>query len=218
MTDEIVKSPVVIAEIGCNHMGDLEIAKKMIRAAKNFCNVDHVKFQKRNPRELLSSGQYEAPHPAPYHSYGRTYGEHREALEFGRDEYIELKNYAKEVDIAFFSTAFDFKSADFLSELNMPAYKIASGDLTSTPLLKYIAEIGKPMILSTGGASLNNVRRAYETIMTINSQLCILQCTAAYPIFNYEDMCLKVISTYRKEFPDVIIGLSDHESGISWQQ
>ena len=84
-------------------------------------------------------------------SFGPTYGQHREALEFGRDEYLELKAYAQSSASTFFATAFDFKSADFLADLDMPAYKIASGDLTNTPLLRYVAEIGKPMIVSTGG-------------------------------------------------------------------
>ena len=80
-------------------------------------------------------------------SFGPTYGAHREALEFGRDEYQELQAYAGELGITFFATAFDFASADFLAELDMPAYKIASGDLTNTPLLRYVAELGKPMIV-----------------------------------------------------------------------
>ncbi len=97
-------------------------------------------------------------------TYGATYGEHRESLEFGLDEYQELQAFARELGIAFFSTAFDLASADFLAELDMPAYKIASGDLTNTPLLRHVAEIGKPMILSTGGAPLDDVRRGYETV------------------------------------------------------
>jgi N-acetylneuraminate synthase/sialic acid synthase len=100
-----------------------------------------------------------------------------------------------------------------LAELDMPAYKIASGDLVNTPLLKYIAQVGKPMILSTGGGTIEDVKRAYNAIMPINSQLAILQCTAAYPV-NPEDMHLSVISTYREMFPETVIGLSDHESGI----
>jgi len=147
-------------------------------------------------------------------SFGPTYGAHREALEFGRDEYVELKHYATELGLTFFATAFDFKSADFLAELDMPAYKMASGDLANTPLLKYVAQIGKPMFVSTGGSTMEDVQRAYDTIMPLNPQLCLLQCTASYPA-DTEDMNLRVITTYRQQFPDVVIGLSDHQDGIA---
>ncbi len=203
----------VIAEIGHNHQGDINIAKKMIETAKE-CGANAVKLQKRDNRSLFTKELYNAPYNNE-NSYGTTYGAHREALEFSNEEYIELQAFAREKEITFFATAFDFISADLLQRLDIPAYKIASGDLTNTPLLEHIAAIGKPMIVSTGGAIIDDVRRAYDTIMPINSQLCLLQCTAAYPIFDYQDMNLNVINTYRKEFPDVIVGLSDHESGIA---
>ena len=113
-----------------------------------------------------------------------------------------------------FATAFDFASADFLAELNMPAFKIASGDLLNTPLLKYIAKLGKPMILSTGGGTLEDIQRAYFAIMAINQQLCILQCTANYPV-EPEDMNLRVITSLRERFRDIVVGLSDHQNGIA---
>ena len=147
-------------------------------------------------------------------SFGATYGEHRDALEFGESEYKELKAFAAEIGITMFSTAFDVASADFLAKLDMPAYKIASGDLNNIPLIRHVARIGKPMIISTGGASMDEVRRAYDVIMQINPQLCIMQCTSGYPCV-FEEMNLKVISTYRQEFPDAIIGLSAHDSGIA---
>lgn len=202
----------VIAEIGHNHQGNLETAKEIIAKAKEL-GVNAVKLQKRDNKALFTKGFYNSPYYSE-NSYGDTYGKHREFLEFGRDEYQELKKYCKELGITFFASVFDFNSADFLADMDMPAYKLASGDLTNTPLLKYVAEIGKPMIISTGGGTLDDVRRAYDTIMPINQQLCILQCTAAYPV-NPEDMHLRVITTYRETFPDVVIGLSDHESGIS---
>ncbi len=114
----------------------------------------------------------------------------------------------------FFSTAFDLQSADFLAELDVPAFKIASGDLKSTPLLRHVARMGKPMIISTGGAELDDVRRAYETIMPINTQLAILQCTAGYPAA-FDELDLRVIATYRREFPDAVVGFSSHDNGIA---
>ena len=203
----------VIAEIGHNHQGSLETAKKMVQTAKE-CGANAVKLQKRDNKTLFTSEIYNSPYDN-VNSYGATYGEHREALEFDKTEYSELIDYAKKLNIDLFATAFDFKSADFLANLDMPAFKIASGDLNNTPLLKHVAQFGKPIILSTGGGTLDDVKRAYDTIMPINKNLCILQCTAAYPIQNYEDMNLQIISTYRKTFPDIVIGLSDHESGIA---
>ena len=202
----------VIAEIGHNHQGSLEKCKNLFRMAKE-CGAHAVKLQKRDNKVLFTKAMYDSPYDHE-NSYGATYGEHRDFLEFGVDEYKALIDYAREIGITFFATAFDMPSADFLRELNMPAYKLASADLTNTPLLRKVAEFGKPMIVSTGGGSLEDVRRAYETIMPINKQLCILQCTAAYPV-EPEDMNLRVIETFRREFPDVVIGLSDHQNGIA---
>lgn len=202
----------IVAEIGHNHQGDLDKAKEMFNVAK-ACGADAVKLQKRNNRKLFTKKLFNKPYDNP-NSFGKTYGEHREFLEFGKQEYVELKQYAKEIEIDFFATAFDFESADFLAALDMPAFKIASGDLENIPLLKHVAKIGKPMIMSTGGANMEDVKRAYEAIMPINENLCVLQCTAAYPA-EHDILNLNVISTYRKAFPKNVIGLSDHENGIA---
>jgi sialic acid synthase len=202
----------VIAEIGHNHQGSLEKAKGLFLHAKE-CGVNAVKLQKRHNRSLYTKALYETPYNHE-NSFGSTYGEHRETLEFEKDEYLELKHYSKELGITMFATAFDFASADFLEDLDMPAYKMASGDLRNTPLLKYVAKFGKPIFISTGGSLMEDVERAYDTIMPINSSLCIMQCTAMYPA-EPEDMNLRVITTFRKRFPDIVIGLSDHQSGIA---
>ena len=202
----------VIAEIGHNHQGKLETAKEMFKAAKE-CGADAVKLQKRNNRELFTKAGYEKPYDNP-NSYGDTYGEHREFLEFGGIEYKELMDYADEIGVTFFSTAFDFSSADFLGKLDMPAFKIASGDLKNIPLLTHIAEFQKPMILSTGGGTMEDVNRAYDAIMPINQQLSILQCTAGYPA-DFDQLNLSVITTFRERFPNLTIGLSSHDNGIA---
>src|SRR5678816_1676951 len=147
-------------------------------------------------------------------SFGATYGEHREFLEFGKEEYVALQAYAKELGVDFFATAFDMASADFLESLNVPAYKIASGDLKSVPLLRHVASFGKPMIVSTGGALLEDVQRAYDAILPINPKLAILQCTAGYPAA-FDELDLRVIGTYREPFPDAVIGFSSHDNGIA---
>ncbi len=202
----------VIAEIGHNHQGSLEKAKELFEAAKE-CGVNAIKLQKRDSRALFTRAVYNQPYEHR-NSFGATYGVHRKALEFERAEYLELQRYAKELDITFFATAFDFPSADFLAELDMPAFKMASGDLTNIPLLKYVAGFQKPMLVSTGGGTIEDVQRAYDAIMPINPQLCIMQCTSGYPCV-FEEMNLRVITTYQERFPDIVIGLSAHDSGIS---
>jgi sialic acid synthase len=202
----------VIAEIGHNHQGSLEQAKAMVTMAKD-CGANAVKVQKRSNRTLYTREFFEQPYDNEF-SFGKTYGEHREALELGRDDYVELQRYSRELGITFFATPFDLESADFLAELDMPAYKLASADLLNTPLLRHVAGFGKPMLLSTGGATTDDVDRAVETVRPLNEQLCILQCTAAYPC-ETEDLNLRVITTLRERYPDFVIGLSDHQNGIS---
>src|SRR5215216_3912996 len=202
----------VIAEIGHNHQGDVEKCKELFRQAKD-CGANAVKLQKRHNRTLFTRAMYDKPYDNE-NSFGPTYGAHREALEFGRAEYLELEKYAAELGITFFATAFDFASADFLAELDVPVFKIASGDLRNTPLMEYVARIGKPMIISTGGGEMEDVRRAYEAIMPLNPRLAILQCTASYPAA-FEDLDLGVILTFRREFPGAVIGYSGHDNGIA---
>jgi sialic acid synthase len=202
----------IIAEIGHNHQGSLEQAKALFTVAKD-CGANAVKLQKRDNRSLYTREFYDRPYDNEL-SFGKTYGEHREALELGGDDYRELQRYARELGLTFFATAFDFESADLLAELDVPAFKFASADLVNTPLLRHVAAFGKPMFLSTGGATIEDVDRAVDTIRPINDQLCILQCTAAYPC-ETEDLNLEVITTLRERYPDFVIGLSDHQNGIS---
>lgn len=202
----------VIAEIGHNHQGDVEHCKRLFDAAAD-AGASAVKLQKRDNRALFTREAFDAPYNSE-NAYGPTYGTHREALEFDRDEYLALQQHAKGLGITFFATAFDVPSADFLADLDMPAYKLASGDLRSIPLLQYVARLGKPMIMSTGAATLDDVRRAYDAVAPINPDIAFLQCTAAYPP-EYEQLDLRVIDTYRREFPDVVIGFSGHDSGIA---
>jgi N-acetylneuraminate synthase/sialic acid synthase len=202
----------VIAEIGHNHQGEMEKARTLIRAAAE-CDVDAVKFQKRDNRRLFTKALFDKPYDNE-NSFGATYGEHREFLEFDRAQYVELKALAEELGLHFFATPFEEWSADFLAELDVPAFKIASGDLKNTPFLRHVATFGKPIILSTGGGTMEDVRRATEAIVPINRQLAILQCTATYPT-EAEDLHLRCIETFRREFPEQVVGLSDHFNGIA---
>ena len=202
----------VIAEIGHNHQGNLDTARQMFETAK-ACGANAVKLQKRHNRGLFTAAAYRKPYANP-NSYGETYGAHREFLEFEATEYRELKACADGLGLVIFATAFDFASADFLAAMDMPAFKVASGDLKNVPLLKHIAAFQKPVILSTGGGTMDDVRRAHDAIMPINPQLCILQCTAGYPAA-FEELNLRVISTFRERFPRAVIGLSSHDNGIA---
>lgn len=200
----------VVAEIGHNHQGDLAKCKALFKAAKD-CGADAVKLQKRDNKALFTPEMYRSPYNSE-NAYAPTYGEHREFLEFGLDEYRELQEYAVDIDITFFATAFDLPSLEFLIDLSMPAVKIASADLTYYPLLEAAAEWGGPVIISTGAAQIKQVRAAHKILKNVPH--AILQCTACYPAA-FEDLDLNVIGTYRDAFPDTVIGLSDHDKGIA---
>lgn len=201
----------VVAELGHNHQGDIVTAKRLIDEAS--ANGAHaVKLQKRNNKKLYTSDMYNRLYDNE-NSFGATYGEHREALEFGKKEYQELKRYAEQKGLVFFATAFDFDSADFLEDIDVPVYKIASGDITNHPLIEYIAKKEKPVFISTGASTIEEVKEAYHILKKHINEICIMQCTAAYPA-DSKDIHLNVINTYLKEFPDAIIGYSGHDNGI----
>lgn len=201
----------VIAEIGHNHQGEVDKAIKMIHVAA-ACGADAVKFQKRDNKKLYTKKMYNKPYENE-NSFGKTYGKHREALELGFDEYKELFKTAKKNNVEFMCTAFDFDSVDFLEELGIKSYKIASGDLTSLPLLEYIAKKNKPMFISTGASNFNEVKETYKFITAINKKICFLHCIASYPS-EYNQLNLNVIKRYLEELPEAVIGYSSHENGI----
>tara|TARA_B100000579_G_scaffold381141_1_gene349505 strand:- start:2 stop:1027 length:1026 start_codon:yes stop_codon:yes gene_type:complete len=201
----------IIAEIGHNHQGSLEKALQLVKMAKD-AGADSVKFQKRNNKKLYTKEFFNSKYDNR-NSYGETYGQHRDALEFDKQEFLEIKDYSKMLGINFFATPFDFDSIDFLDDLDVPAFKIASADLLNTPLQIEIAKRKKKIFLSTGHGTLDDVKRARDAITKYNSDLVIMHCCASYPA-NISDLNLSVIESYKKTFPDNIIGLSDHENGI----
>lgn len=200
----------VIAEVGHNHGGSLDTARAMIQEAAR-AGASAVKLQKRTLRAVFTPALLNAPYDNE-HSYGKTYGEHRAALEFTWEAYVACKLKAQESGIDFFATAFDEHAADFLMELGVPAIKIASGDLTNTPLIRHCASYGKPLILSTGGGEIPDIDRAVEACGT--TPHAILHCTAAYPLEPYQAN-LRVIFTLRERYPDTVIGWSSHSPGIT---
>ncbi|KAL4613235.1 sialic acid synthase [Arapaima gigas] len=201
----------IIAEIGQNHQGDMEIAKKMIRMAKE-CGADCAKFQKSELEFKFNRRALERPYSSK-HSWGRTYGEHKRHLEFSHEQYKELQKYAEEVGIFFTASGMDEMAMEFLHELNVPFFKVGSGDTNNFPFLEKTAQKGRPMVVSSGMQSMETMRRVYQTVKQHNQNFCIMQCTSSYPL-EPEDVNLRVITEYQKEFPDIPIGYSGHETGI----
>jgi sialic acid synthase len=195
----------VIAEVGHNHGGSVEKCKELFEAAK-WSGANAVKLQKRDNKTLYTEEMYNSPYNSE-HSYGRTYGEHREALEFDFDQYTLLKCYAEAIGLTFFATAFDVPSADFLAALKVPAIKIASGDCQNLELLKSVQKQNVPVIVSTGGGA--RPQAAYELF----DQIAILQCTSGYPA-NYDELNLRVIRKFRKRYA-CVVGWSGHDTGIA---
>ena len=197
----------IVAEIGLNHNGKFEIAKKLIDEAVK-AGADAIKFQKRNINKLLIREYINKPYLGP-NSFGNTYGEHRRNLELSDDDWYRLVKYSEKLGIDFFASAWDIDSADFLEKLGIPAYKIASADVTNLPLIERIAKKKKPIILSTGMSTLEEIDEAVKTVNKYTDKLIILHCISTYP-FDEQYANLNVMNTLKEryEFP---IGYSGHE-------
>ena len=201
-----------IAEIGNNHNGDYYLAKRTIEKAAG-AGAQAVKFQKRFINETFARELIEKPQTKDQ-IFGKTYGEYREALELDFDEFAKLKKYAEDSGVIFFATPFDKKSVDFLEEVGVNLYKIASFDVTHLPLLEYVAKKGKPMILSTGMASLEEVDEAVETILAHNKNLVILHCVSIYPAVD-DRLNLLSVPFLKERYAPLPIGYSGHEKDFA---
>lgn len=213
------KKPYVIAEIGCNHMGDMQIAKDMIDTAATFCKVDAVKFQKRCNRELLTEEQYNAPHPNPVNSYGKTYGEHREFLEFTKEQHRELKKYCEEKGIVYSTSVWDLTSAKEIAELNPEFIKIPSACNNNYEMLEWLCDNYKGEIqISFGMTTHEEEEKVVELFEKKgrNKDLIVYCCTSGYPV-PMEDVCLleitRLIESYGSRVKE--IGFSGHHNGIA---
>ena len=213
------KKPYIIAEIGCNHKGDMEIAKELIKVAKIFCNVDAVKFQKRNNRELLTEDQYNQAHPNPVNSYGDTYGAHREYLEFDVNQHQELKAYCEDIDITYSTSVWDLTSAKEITGLKPEFIKIPSACNNNVTMLEWLCENYKGELhISTGMTTKNEI----EDLVTLfkkydrNKDLVIYNCTSGYPV-PFEDVCLLDINLLIDKYKNDVkhIGFSGHHLGIA---
>lgn len=204
----------VIAEVGHNHGGSVPVAADMIRVAA-ACGADAVKLQCRDNATLYSPALLAQPYENE-NSYGKTYGEHRAALELTDAGLMTCGMVAEQSRVACFATAFDEVSADRIVKLGMPAIKIASGGLTDGALLRHVGSLGVPIILSTGGGTLRNIHEAVNMlVMSGCRQLAILHATAAYPVRDFAELNLACIQTLRDEYPEFVIGWSGHDSGIA---
>ena len=201
----------IIAEAGVNHNGDPVLAKKLIDIAAD-AGADAVKFQKRTVAEILIAEALARPYTVPT-SLGATYGEHREKLELSSEEFADLIAHAKSRGITLLASAWDPHSVDFLEELGIPAYKIASADCSNLPLIEYVAKTGKPVLLSTGMSDLAEVDEAVATVRRHNDQLVLFQCTSTYPADN-DQLNLRVIQTYKTRY-GCVVGYSGHERGLA---
>lgn len=201
----------IICEIGLNHNGNFDLAKEMVREAAE-CGVDAVKFQKRDIDSLMTKEAYDKPYEGP-NSFGKTYGEHRKALELSQDDFINLKNLAEINGVEFLCSAWDLKSVEFLEELDLKAYKIPSADVTNLPLIERIAKLNKTVIMSTGMCTLEEINRAWELLFDWECySVILLHCISAYP-FEDKYANLNIIKTLKKYFEiDCLpIGYSGHE-------
>lgn len=198
----------IIAEIGINHNGDLEIAKEMIRAAAH-AGADAVKFQKRTPAVCTPPEQQKQMRETPWGYI--SYLDYRYKVEFGLEQYREIDRACQKVGIDWLVSVWDEPSVDFMEEFETPAYKIPSASLTDAALLKYARKTGKPLIISTGMSTMEEIQRGVQAVGLEN--LLIMHCTSAYPC-EPEELNLRMVETLRREFPNTPIGYSGHEVGL----
>lgn len=203
----------IIAEIGQNHQGDIEVAKEMIATAK-LIGADCVKFQKSCLEKKFTSNALKRLYDSE-NSWGRTYGEHKRYLEFTIEQYKILQEFSSELNILFTASAMDIQSLQDLQILNVPVIKIGSGDANNIPLLTKAAQYPTPLIISTGMQCEKMVERIVE-IMEFNEKenYCLLHCVSSYPT-EPMDARLRMIDYYRKKFPGKCVGYSGHEQGIA---
>jgi len=211
--------PKVIAEVGCNHKGEMEIARELIMTAAMFCKADVVKFQKRCSKELLTEEQYNAPHPNPMHAYGETYGAHREFLEFDLDQHRQLKQWCEEFGIQYSSSVWDVTSAKEITELQPELIKIPSACNLHWEMLDYLCknyhgEIHLSFGMTTH-AEEDQIVAFFKNHGRAND-LVLYSCTSGYPVA-FEDICLLEITRLKEKFDGKVksIGFSGHHLGIA---
>ena len=210
---------LIIAEIGCNHMGNMEIAKDLIKSAADFCHVDAVKFQKRTPKELLTEEEYNAPHPNVANSFGETYGEHREYLELDLDQHKQLKEWCDKSGVIYSSSVWDLTAAKEIIQLNPVLIKIPSAANLNFQMLQYICDNYPGEIHVSFGMTTKKEQQEIVDFFKKNERnqdLVIYACTSGYPV-PFEDVCLYEIKYLQNQFGKDVkqIGFSGHHLGIA---
>lgn len=213
------KPPILAAEIGCNHKGDLETAKEMIHMAKSFCQADVVKFQKRNVKEYLTREQYNSPHPVPGNAYGPTYGAHREYLEFSTDQHRLLKEYCDGLGIIYSTSVWDLTSAKQIASLAPQMIKIPSACNNHYQMLEWLCEkFGGEIHVSLGMTTKVEEEKLIRLFdrMGRMKDLVLYACTSGYPV-PFKDVAIlevkRLYDTYASLVKD--IGFSGHHNGKS---
>lgn len=214
-----MEKPKIIAEIGCNHKGDFEIAKEMIKTAAEYCKVDIVKFQKRCNKELLSPKEYNAPHPHPENSYGDTYGAHREFLEFTAEQHAILKKYCEECGVIYSTSVWDLTSAKEIAALQPKLIKIPSACNLNKPMLEWLCDNYCGEIHVSFGMTTKAEEEQIVSFFESKNRakdLVIYNCTSGYPV-PFEDICLLELSRMREQYAHRVkaIGFSGHHLGIA---
>lgn len=209
----------IIAEIGCNHRGEFQTALEMIQVAAGICNVDAVKFQKRNPRESLTPEQYAAPHPVPQNSYGATYGEHREALEFDIDLHRKLKAFCEQWGVEYSSSVWDMTSARQIASLEPKMIKVPSACNTHFEMLRYLSDaFGGEIHVSLGMTTRDEEERIVELLRARGrlKDVVLYACVSGYPVA-FEDLSLLEVERLHREYGSSVnaIGYSGHHLGIA---
>jgi sialic acid synthase len=214
-----MKAPKVVSEIGCNHKGSLDIAKEMIKVTAEFVGADYVKFQKRTNKELLSEEEYSTPHPNPKNSYGATYGEHREFLEFSLEQHEELKHFCEKLNIGYATSVWDFTSAKEIAALKPDFIKIPSACNLNFAVIDYLlSDYSGDIHVSLGMTNRAEEKRIIERFDDSGAldRLVLYACTSGYPV-PHQDVCLLEINRFNKNYKDRVkaIGFSGHHLGIA---
>ena len=213
------KKPYIIAEAGCNHMGQMEIAHDLINTAAIFCKADAIKFQKRCPKEQLTPEQYNAPHPNPMNSYGDTYGAHREFLEFTAEQHAQLKSWCEEVGITYSTSVWDLTSAKEIAALNPVFIKIPSACNNHFEMLSWLCDNYEGEIQLSFGMTTHEEEEQIVRLFEKHGRakdLILFSCTSGYPV-PFEDVCLLEISRMREQSEKRVkaIGFSGHHLGVA---
>ncbi len=211
--------PIIIAEIGCNHGGNMELAHEMIKIASGFCKVDVVKFQKRTNRELLSPEEYNAPHPNPVNSFGATYGEHREFLEFNKEQHEQLLQWSNKEGVEYSTSVWDLTAAKEMSALKPHMLKIPSACNLDFEMYQYLCDHFPGEIhISLGMTTYAEEDKIMEFFSkrNRNKDIVLYSCTSGYPV-PFEDICLLEIERIKTRYGKDVkaIGFSGHHLGIA---